>query len=72
MTYNLNDFLRDIEPELERTVDEMILAQPAEDRPILMANRERIVREYARAVETHNLRHRVHELEERLRPRLVE
>jgi hypothetical protein len=61
-----------IKPELEREVDEMILAQPAHARALLMARREQILREYTAAVRIANLERRNRELEARLRPRLVE
>jgi hypothetical protein len=61
-----------IQPELEREVDEMILAQPAHERPLLMKHRETLIRELARTTEIANLRHRLAQAEERLKPRLVE
>jgi hypothetical protein len=69
---SLDEFLAAIQPELEREVDEMILAQPAHARALLMARREQILREYTAAVRIANLERRNRELEARLRPRLVE
>ena len=74
MSYDLtvDEFMDQIRPELERQIDEMILAQPASERPLLIRHRETLIREYARTTEVANLRHRLREAEERLRPKLVE
>jgi hypothetical protein len=61
-----------IGPELEHQIDEWILAQDAEDRPLLIRNREKILREFVRATELANWRARCELLEQRLRPHLVE
>lgn len=50
----------------------MILAQPPEDRLVLMQHRERILREYTTATRMANLEHRLAEAEERWRLRLVD
>jgi hypothetical protein len=68
----LDQFLEAIRPELERQVDEMVLAQPLPERMLLMARREQILREYTAAVRIAKLEHHNRELEARLRPRLVE
>jgi hypothetical protein len=69
---SIPEFMDEIGPELARRVDEWILAQDAEDRPLLIRNREKIIREFTRATELANWKARCERLEQRLRPQLVE
>jgi hypothetical protein len=62
-----------IEPEFERQVDAMILQQPdIEARMMMMRHRGRILDKMRDVTRIANLQARVGELEDRLRPRLVE
>jgi hypothetical protein len=67
MTDRLDEFLAVVTPELEREIDAMIDGLPAEYRAAARARRERLVRDYRRAVEIANLRHRLSEVEGLLR-----
>jgi hypothetical protein len=67
-----DDFMDLIQPELERQVDEVILAAPPQERAALMLRREQILRALTHATEVANLRHRLAQAEARLRPRLAE
>jgi hypothetical protein len=69
----IDEFMVVVRPELEHQLDQMILAQPADDRPFLMRNRERMLRELVHVTEIANLRHRLEQAEARLsRLRVVE
>jgi hypothetical protein len=68
----VDEFMVEIGPELAHQVDAMILAQAElQDRLYLMRHRSQILREYTRVTELRNLRYRLAQAEERLRPHLV-
>jgi hypothetical protein len=68
----IDEFMTVIEPELEYQLDQAILGvSDAPMRLAMVANREKILREYRNAVLIANLRHRLAEAEARLRPTLV-
>jgi hypothetical protein len=70
---SIDESMELLEPELEHQVDQMILSAPDPDtRLAMMANRERILREYRQATLIANLRYRLAEAEARLRPTLVQ
>jgi hypothetical protein len=70
---SINDFMELIEPELERQVDEKILTEPdAEARMMMLRHRGRILDKVRDVTRIANLQARNAELEDRLRPRLVE
>jgi hypothetical protein len=54
----LDEFMTLMRPEIERQADELILAQPPEDRRVLMQHREAIVEQLVTATRQANERHR--------------
>ena len=70
---SLDEFLEAIRPEVERNVDEQILAEPdPEGRRLMMKCRSMIVGKMLDLIRIENLKRRLAETEARLRPRLVE
>jgi hypothetical protein len=68
------EFMAAIRPELERQVDEMILAQPEHEQKLLRKYRSVLIRQAMLATEAANWRRRAELAEEqlqRLQPRLV-
>jgi hypothetical protein len=70
---SIDESMELLEPELEHQVDQMILRVPdLEMRAALLAQRERILREFRQKTLIANLRYRLAEAEARLRPTLVQ
>jgi hypothetical protein len=57
-TMTVDEFMAEIAGELELQVDEMILAQSPEYRPMLLANRELILEKLTAATRQANEQHR--------------
>jgi len=68
----LDEFMIAIRPELERQIDEFLLAQTPADRALLARHRNRLVDKLADCTKIANLEKRLAEAEARLKPRLVE
>jgi hypothetical protein len=70
---SIDESMELLEPELEHQVNQMILRVPdLEMRAALLAQRERILREFRQKTLIANLHYRLAEAEARLRPTLVQ
>ena len=65
---SVEEFVDLIRPEIERQIDEWLLAQDPEDRPFLMRARARLIHEAVQATRIVNYKHRLEQAEAKLRP----